>query len=1628
MYFNKDQKELVNSYLNKSFDKKLLPFVKGLDKAEAIKEYIQSGGSYERLVNTLWTSDIKHITDVFSGKDFEALRLLLENKYAETFKNIWDRSVFYTYTTGYIRRSYRTNISSKLYISKNIEKLKEYIYLVASDFSLENYLKDNKSGYAGISVIADIISIEIDKNNETVLSKITDIIYNDNNTAIVTREIIQGVLMSKKEKAYSMIGELLLASKLQEGLRQSIVESMDECSRESFVYLLKVILDNNLSRFSSIARAFGTWTGLGLEVGKPKVIIKCLEAAYDCLTSKDYLRECLNSDDNQLIYIGIWATAFDEVESIAGILNTLLGSDEKYKRMTALLFLCETQFTKFRHQVACRALEDDEVEVVALAVKNLFGDLNLYSLKMDNSDKIDKYKIDNNSYGVKLFNQLRVVLDKMPKKELEFSGIVFPWINMKLTAAEIIDNMLLSVAKNYDNNIVDVLLDYRDKMSVDTRDAFAQYFLKQPDSEKQRIALLELCGDRGTSVRNSAYKIVSEMSLNKEEYILIENFLQYKSGDVRKNSIKLLLEQSSAGVYESVRRLMESSNESKRLGAIELVGALETNKNFEGILEASKELIMARGDISQKEKILAKNMMIDESQITTLDRGLGLFDKKLEINISPISMEEDFNIKAIFSLKKEEIEDILLKLSNMIHENRDFEYEAIGWDNTKNTITLGGSDYLVPFSRGNFSLSNYPISEKVRAFGASNKLTCLKLVELDYYLEMICRTRYTKYKEWFIKFLDNALFIKEFKSLEGFVDKLPYNNKVRSYVDLLLKECDGKQRFDVGKAVSEYLYSNLTKEEHTKNYEDRERYNNRGDVIIDTPEMIYWLDLMKGNSKEKDNFIKYFNIAYNYYKACDFKSHAGLAMADFGRAFELGIVDENEVYKELLSRPLSSNNINDCTNPYRRKDINKFESLIKLRDKAIDGITAIEVNRGELNTDVTHIASSIFICYGVKIFVSIILNSEKDTYVRGYNFVSGDCTKKQMLSHLLKYCFPREGENAKTLEEVVGSKKVTDKQLIEAAMYAPQWLDIVSEYIGYPGLKSVCWYFHAHVNDIFSEEKAAIVARYSPISAQDFRDGAFDGEWFMDAYNTVGEKRFKLVYDSAKYIAGGGLHKRSQLFADGVLGKLDIEEVKNRIVDKRNKDYLLAYGLIPIKSKEDLLNRYEYIHQYLKESKQFGAQRQASEGRSVNIALLNLARNSGYSDVNRLSWNMETAKLDSIKQYLVPSKLEDIEIKLSIDELGKTNILCNKNGNELRDIPSKFKKHEQVLKLKEIKKSLNDQYIRARGSFEELMEKGEEFEAEELIGLCENPVISPIIKSLVYISGNKLGFIEGQYLVDYNENKFKLEPKDRLRIAHPVHMYEAGEWSLYQKYVFNKKLIQPFKQVFRELYLPNADELSEGISSRRYAGHQVQPKKTLALLKTRGWLASNEEGIQKVYYKENIIATIYALADWFSPSDIEAPTIEVVGFVDRKTLRPVRVEEIPRLIFSEIMRDVDLVVSVAHVGGVDPEASLSTIEIRRAIVDELLRMLKLDNVILKGSHAHISGIHGEYTVHLGSGVVHKMGTGSLNILPVHSSHRGRIFLPFVDDDPKSAEIMSKIILLGEDKKLKDPSILVQITQ
>jgi hypothetical protein len=74
----------------------------------------------------------------------------------------------------------------------------------------------------------------------------------------------------------------------------------------------------------------------------------------------------------------------------------------------------------------------------------------------------------------------------------------------------------------------------------------------------------------------------------------------------------------------------------------------------------------------------------------------------------------------------------------------------------------------------------------------------------------------------------------------------------------------------------------------------------------------------------------------------------------------------------------------------------------------------------------------------------------------------------------------------------------------------------------------------------------------------------------------------------------------------------------------------------------------------------------------------------------------------------------------------------------------------------------------------------------------------------------------------------------------------------------------------------------------------------------------------------------------------------------------------------------------------------------------------------------IDGQLGHYSVHLSSAVVHRQPGGHLCLVPVHGQHRGRLFLPFADEDLRTAEVISKVLLLARDHEIQGPSILDQI--
>jgi hypothetical protein len=401
---------------------------------------------------------------------------------------------------------------------------------------------------------------------------------------------------------------------------------------------------------------------------------------------------------------------------------------------------------------------------------------------------------------------------------------------------------------------------------------------------------------------------------------------------------------------------------------------------------------------------------------------------------------------------------------------------------------------------------------------------------------------------------------------------------------------------------------------------------------------------------------------------------------------------------------------------------------------------------------------------------------------------------------------------------------------------------------------------------------------------------------------------------------------------------------------------------------------------------------------------------------------MEGRTAPELARGPVSATAGEVQVTLSVDTVGEAQIRVEKKGRRLKSVPGRIKKEAEIARLLELRNELLQQGARARRSLEQAMCRGAHFSRDQLRQLMAHPVLCPMLEQVVLVAQGDgtpdavMGYLvqRGQALEDVDGHTTTLSDTAALRIAHPYDLWQSGEWHRWQQECFRRERIQPFKQVFRELYPLTATERAEGTFSRRYEGHQVNPKQALALLDNRGWIVHPQEGVRRAFHDEGLSAWLSVTGSTYTPAEVEDMALERVSFTHRGAWQPLPLVEIPPRLFSEVMRDLDLVVSVAHTGGVDPEATASTIEMRASVLRETLALLAIENVRLSGQHALVTGRLNNYSVHLGSGVAHQQPGGALCIVPVHGQHRGRLFLPFADDDPKTAEVLAKVLLLAQD--------------
>jgi Domain of unknown function (DUF4132) len=305
-------------------------------------------------------------------------------------------------------------------------------------------------------------------------------------------------------------------------------------------------------------------------------------------------------------------------------------------------------------------------------------------------------------------------------------------------------------------------------------------------------------------------------------------------------------------------------------------------------------------------------------------------------------------------------------------------------------------------------------------------------------------------------------------------------------------------------------------------------------------------------------------------------------------------------------------------------------------------------------------------------------------------------------------------------------------------------------------------------------------------------------------------------------------------------------------------------------------------------------------------------------------------------------------------------------------------------------------------------------------------------------------FVNEQFL-DAQNRPLSINDKTIVKLWHPIN-YSLSEVSDWREFILQNNIVQPFKQAFREVYFVTDAELNTRTYSNRFAAHILRNFQFGALCKARNWVGFNQfhpDGMnpERLLKQWNITAEYWV--QFTGQNDNYLTTDQVRFYKNREQMQ---MSYVPKIVFTEMMRDVDMFVAVCSIGN-DPNwqndgahnyqqywsqysfGDLSeTAKTRKQLLEKILPKLKIAKIAhLDDKFLVVKGKIRSYKIHLGStNILMTPNDQYLCIVPDASKRQDHsLYLPF-DGDSGLSVIISKAFLLADDDKIKDATILSQI--
>ncbi|MDE7342931.1 MAG: hypothetical protein K2N19_02820, partial [Muribaculaceae bacterium] len=1222
--------------------------------------------------------DISNIDSMADGELGGMIDFLLGEEAGDMVKHYIRLMPRQSYTEGWGRRSQRTRML-KPHISSLYQLLSITFIHHASKRSPTDILNGGRTPeevkdfedatfyYQDLWLAAMIMS-----GHRECIDWLSEAMTSETNFKKMNYEHFRAIARSGNPALLELEGKLLMAARLQEGLRQAIVETMDCGLPESFMHIFNVIRDNNLQRFASVKRAVAVTTGLGEPDAPERITDKFINLIHRYLTSPHEAVKAIESDSAMEVYLGLWARGFFEVQDTVPLIEKLIAEAPAYKVEAAMLYLECTQLRSINSPLAWLAIHSRPADHAVLAAAILYylpeesynqpGFMHVWNMRTAEEIKVpplsDYFKSKEEADAD--FELMAGIFNDMQAKEV-FDPYVFPWIMFTLTRDAIATRICRLAMLIGTPELTDRAIDFMDAMDPSNRSAYLNGLMMKPTTRKQVKFLVDSMSDRSEAVRDVAIAIVKKINrkglLTEEDYATMRDNLRLKAAGMRIATISILADLPEKEAEHNARLLLNDKSADRRLAALDMIRIWQDKGERAALAESLLPDVKGIARPTSKEKVLIDAICKAGDELESghsAANGYGLYEPDGEISFDIAAMDTDPDIRSILRFAdKKRYGEVLGKIMEMIRQNADLEFE----NEYGETHRFGNRVYISNYNLTGLEALAFPEKWKElyhREIADATDMLRLKMAR------NITDPKHIAHIPLLSKYFGDDI-TEDLLNVNNSDDPM-YNSAVRS-IDTLYEEygMDDERNLRHLIAIVAHIAATLDPKDVVKKYK-RYRWGDEENIPVYSVNPLAAIvnRLRNSDNMSDDLFRLSFAVRYTLWKKAGYAHDTTIPVraAEYLRAWHLGMISDSDVRRELLARGKASADLMEILSEmipgaklgaaWRWKNKDEHTELtpdeVQLITPAIDTVLDIELQRGDTPTQVSEIAENIRCIRGVDYLMRILagLGKEKPVVI-GYNAGNG---KRTMFSRLLGVSIPGEEDNAKRLRQAAAKAGISDEQLVVAAMYSRRWLEMVEEAIGWKGLTSAVYYFMAHTGESLDESAKSHISRYTGVSPDDFADGAFDPVWFREVYKALGKKRFEVVYNAARYIAEGNRHTRARKLSDAALGILKAKDVQKEIAEKRNKDLVVAYGLIPLSRNrlKDLRQRYALLSKFAKESKQFGAQRQASEGRAVKLALDNLARTAGFGDSVRLTWCMEADLVKEVAEFLAPAEIDGVRL------------------------------------------------------------------------------------------------------------------------------------------------------------------------------------------------------------------------------------------------------------------------------------------------------------------------------------------------------------------------------------------------